>query len=91
MAADNQLSADNVIRTVYDKATDTLKVSAIPSSDTTLGLFTLPYDAITATYPSATQEVYSSRTGGVAGTVVQTVTINYVDGTKALILNAARS
>lgn len=54
-------------------------------------IFTLPFDAITATYPSGTQEVYQSRVGGTSGTVQQTVTVNYVDSTKALILNVART
>lgn len=52
-------------------------------------LFTLPFDAITATYPSGTQEVYQSRVGGISGTVQQTLTINYVDSTKAQLLNVA--
>lgn len=52
-------------------------------------LFTLPFDAITATYPSPTQEVYQSRIGGISGTVQQTLTLNYVDNTKAQLLNVA--
>jgi len=56
----------------------------------TVGLFTDPYDSITATYPSATQEVYQSRLGGITGTVQQTVTVNYTDSTKNFILNVAR-
>lgn len=55
-----------------------------------LALFTLPYDAITAEYPSVTQEVYKSRVGGITGTVQQTVTVNYTDSSKEFILNAAR-
>lgn len=55
----------------------------------TVQLFTKSYDAITVTYPSGTQEVYISRTGGVAGTVQQTATVNYVDSTKANLLNVA--
>lgn len=52
-------------------------------------LFTLPFDAITATYPSSTSEVYQSRVGGIGGSVQQTLTLNYVDSTKARLLNAA--
>jgi hypothetical protein len=52
-------------------------------------LFTLPFDAITATYPSSTSEVYQSRVGGISGSVQQTLTLNYVDSTKAQLLNAA--
>lgn len=54
-------------------------------------LFTLPFDAITATYPLTTQEIYQSRVGGTGGTVQQTVTVNYTDSSKALILNVART
>lgn len=56
----------------------------------TVGLFTEPYDSITATYPTTTQEVYKSRIGGVSGTVQQTVTVNYTDASKNFILNVAR-
>lgn len=52
-------------------------------------LVSVAYDAFTVTYPSATQEVYAFRTGGIAGTIVRTVTINYTDSTKNNILNAA--
>lgn len=54
-------------------------------------VFTLPFDAVTATYPSNVQEVYQSRVGGISGTVQQTVTINYTDSSKNLILNLART
>lgn len=86
-----QLDQAQIIKTVYDEVADALKVRSVPSASSSVGLFTLPYDAITVTYPSATQEVYVSRTGGVSGTVVQTVTVNYTDGTKSFILDAARS
>lgn len=52
-------------------------------------LFTEPFDAITATYPSVTQEVYQSRLGGIAGTVQETATVNYTDSTKNFLLNVA--
>lgn len=54
-------------------------------------LFNLPYDSITATYPTSIQEVYQSRTGGISGTVIQTATVNYTDATKNFILNVART
>lgn len=54
-------------------------------------LFTKPFDAITATYPSSTQEIYKSRVGGVGGVVQETVTLNYTDSTKNLLLNVART
>jgi len=52
-------------------------------------MFTLPYDAITVTYPLTTQTVYQSRVGGVSGTVQQTLTLNYTDATQAYLLNAS--
>lgn len=55
----------------------------------TIQLFTKSYDAIVVTYPSATQEVYVSKTGGISGTTQQTATVNYVDSTKANLLNVA--
>lgn len=57
----------------------------------TIQIFTKPYDAITATYPTTTQEVYQSRVGGIAGVVQETVTVNYTDATKAFVLNVART
>lgn len=57
----------------------------------TVQIFTKPFDSITATYPSTTQEVYQSRVGGIGGTVQETVTVNYTDITKNLILNVART
>jgi hypothetical protein len=54
-------------------------------------LFDMKFDTITATYPLATQEVYQSRVGGISGAVQQTITINYTDATKNLILNVVRT
>jgi len=54
--------------------------------------FAIPdYDYVAVTYPLTTQEVYEFKTGGVAGTTVGTITVNYVDATKADILNVART
>lgn len=55
-----------------------------------IALFTKPYDAIVAAYPSGTQETYQSKVGGVSGTNVQLVTVNYTDSSKNLIANAFR-
>lgn len=51
----------------------------------------LAYDAGAVTYPSTTQEVYTFRTGGISGTIVATVTLNYVDATKKDLLNWAKT
>lgn len=44
-------------------------------------------DAITATYPNSTTEIYSYRQGGVSGTVLATVTVVYTNASKADILS----
>lgn len=61
-----------------------------PVSVKSIQLFTKPFDAITATYPSPTQEVYSSRIGGISGTIQEVATVNYTDATKEFLLNAFR-
>ncbi len=53
------------------------------------GLVGDAYDYIAVTYPSDTQEVYTFKTGGSGGTTVSTVTVNYVDSSKAQLLNVA--
>ena len=40
------------------------------------------YDYIAATYPLATTEVYTYKTGGATGTTVATITVVYTDATK---------
>lgn len=62
------------------------QVTAI-NAKSSAGVFTIPFDAITITYPSGTQEVYKSRVGGVGGTVQQTATLNYSDSTKANLVS----
>jgi len=76
--------ANTTLSTINSKLID-FNTTAIKS----IQLFTMPFDAITATYPSATQEVYKSRLGGIAGTVQQTATVNYTDSTKNFLLNVA--
>lgn len=70
------------IRTLSTDTNGRLNVSSIQ-------LFTKPFDSITATYPSATQEVYASRIGGVGGAVQQTATVNYTDSSKNFLLDVA--
>jgi hypothetical protein len=45
-----------------------------------IGFFTLPYDQIVPTFGATTDEYVSKK----AGVVVQTLTITYADGTKAV-------
>lgn len=58
-----------------------------------VGTFKLPSgaDSFAVTYPSATQEVYTFRSGGIAGSILATWTINYTDSTKASLLNGVFS
>lgn len=39
-------------------------------------------DSATVAYPSSTQEVYSFRSGGISGTILKTLTVNYVNPSK---------
>lgn len=54
------------------------------------GLITEPYDAVTVSYPTSTQEIYSFKTGGVSGTVIIVITVDYTDSTKEFISQAFR-
>lgn len=47
------------------------------------------WDYLAVTYPSGTQEVYTFKTGGSGGSTVATATIDYVDSTKAQLLDVA--
>lgn len=49
------------------------------------------WDAVTYEYPSATVEVLKYRRGGANGTTLATVTITYMDSTKARIASIERS
>lgn len=52
--------------------------------------FTTSGDAVTATY-GATTDVWALRTGGVAGSVLQTITVTYSDVTKTAITSIVRT
>ena len=49
------------------------------------------YDYIAATYPLATQEVYTYKTGGASGTTTRVVTVTYTDSTKATLSSVQRT
>ena len=51
----------------------------------------IPVFDYTALSPSATQDVWTFKTGGSGGSLVSTVTINYTDATKAVIVDVART
>lgn len=69
--------------------------SKLPDLNTTpiktIQLFTKPFDSITASYPTTTQEVYQSRVGGVSGAIQETLTLNYTDATKVYLQDIART
>lgn len=48
------------------------------------------YDYISAAYPIDTTEVYTFKVGGSGGTTVATVTIVYLDNTKAKVSTVTR-
>lgn len=72
----------------------TVAVAVVNSDGSALGasgLLTIPYDYVAVTYPTATTEVYTTKSGGSSGSIQQVVTITYVDSTKASISSVARS
>lgn len=52
---------------------------------------TQAYDYVAVTYPDATTDVFTFKTGGSSGTTVQTVTIVYTDSTKASLVSVTRT
>jgi len=72
----SKIDSNQVLPTVYDAATDSLRITGSGK------LVTESFDYIAATYPTATTEVYTYKTGGSGGTTVATVTVTYVDATK---------
>jgi len=51
----------------------------------------ISFDAITTSFPNATTEIYFYRTGGLAGAILATITVIYVDSTKKLIDTVERT
>jgi hypothetical protein len=51
----------------------------------------IEFDYIAATYPNATTEVYTYKSGGVSGTTVATVTVVYSNASKAELVSVART
>jgi hypothetical protein len=64
---------------------------SINVNEKSVGLFTLPYDSINATTPSATVENYQSYLGGLSGTPVQLVVVTYTDSTKKVLASVVRT
>jgi len=51
----------------------------------------IEFDAIEGSYPNLTTEVYEYYTGGLAGTLVATITVIYTDNTKCDITSVVRT
>lgn len=51
----------------------------------------IKYDFIAATYPIATQEVYTYKLGGGGGSTVATITVNYTDATKNILSDVSKT
>lgn len=73
--------------------TPTLEAGRVPvNAEITKSNFGVPvHDAINVNVSGGTLDVYTFRTGGVAGTVVGTITINYTDATKGTIASVVRT
>lgn len=79
----SNLSGNQILQKSYDEASSSLKV--LNGS-----LINVSYDYGSVAYPTATQEIYTFKSGGSGGTTVLTITINYVDASKSAILNFSR-
>lgn len=79
------LDSSQTLKGAYDDDNSAFRVETLNA------MIPSAYDAVSVTYPSATQEVYLFKTGGLSGTLVSTVTVNYTDATKANLLNSVRT
>lgn len=84
-----QADANSAITGAFNPSTNALKVEGI--SPYSGGIWTLPYDYVSASYPDAVTETYVSKSGGAGGSVQQTVTVVYTDSTKVYISSITRS
>lgn len=66
-----------------------LDVNVLNPTESTL-LLNLPYDSGTEANPTALQQVFTTYSGGLAGTPVQKVTLNFVDSTRENLVNWQR-
>ncbi len=71
----------------FKKFVDSGGYVAVRVVDMTAGV---SWDYMAPTY-GATSTAYVFKTGGSGGTVVQTITINYTDATKTVILSVVKS
>ena len=65
--------------------------SLLLGSQGTASIYSVPYDYVGATYPTATTEVYTTKLGGASGSIQEVVTVTYTDSTKTAITSVARA
>lgn len=101
----DRFNADNPLPVAFDGTVQIGNVSIVEGGNTmtvnpdgsinvndkSVGLFTLPYDSIQTTYPSAAVENYQSYLNGLSGTPIQLVVVTYTDGTKNFIQSVVRT
>lgn len=81
-----KLDANQVIQALYNEDTGGLNVTPISGS-----LVSENFDYIAVSYPSATEEVFTYKSGGAGGTIVATITVTYTDGTKANVSSVEKA
>lgn len=70
-----------VLRQGFDDSTNAQRAKIIGAA------VDVAWDYLAVTYPAATQEVYTFKSGGSGGTTVKTITVNYTTSAKAFIDN----
>lgn len=82
----NPSGANQVLKKIYEVTPNAIRVAPV-------GALNAPptADTIVATYPSATVEVYSYKSGGVSGTLLATITVTYTNASKNFISTVVRT
>jgi hypothetical protein len=68
-----------------------LNTSGTVNTKETTGLVPFVFDYIAADYSGGTADVYTYKTGGSGGTTVATITVNWTDATKAVLVSVVRT
>jgi hypothetical protein len=68
-----------------------LNTSGTVNTKETTGLVPFVFDYIAANYGGATADVYTYKTGGSGGTTVATITVNWTDATKTVLVDVVRT
>jgi len=86
MALNNSSQSNQLVRKGFDEANSAHRVTSISGA-----MVTVPFDAVSVTYPAVDTEIYEFKTGGISGTVVATVTVIYTSSTKEFISSAEKT